>query len=339
MAPSTAYTCKRFSSGSAAPCVSARYASSAPSAGTVALWPPLAPPTLGPDPFRRPAPLLPDAPAVSVSRPRASSDGTWKWSSTVRRAASGRKRSGARGVAWLPSGSSASSAAGTSPSGPRANSTSAGRRRASSAASCSATSSPALSSPPSVVTASCPVLMSAYARPTLRGASRVEGRGCETVLASRPPAPIPHPDRRQVVVRLGGEERRLDERARRDDTHHLTRDQAPLRHRPHLVADGDAVALGDEAGDVALGGVGGDARHRHLVAPPEVAARQRQVQGAGHQLRVVVERLEEVAQPEEENGVGMAALELQVLPAHRRGARQAARYESLVVAQQGKLLA
>ena len=88
----------------------------------------------------------------------------------------------------------------------------------------------------------------------------------------------------------------------------------------HLLADGDLVALGDKAGDVAVAGVVGDAAHRDLVllvlAP--VAGGEGQVQLPAGQLGILVEHLVEVAQAEKEDGILILLLDLLIL-AHHRG--------------------
>ena len=111
----------------------------------------------------------------------------------------------------------------------------------------------------------------------------------------------------------------VDEGAGGDDA-----DDVPV-HQPlgqgrvlGLLADGHLVALGDEAGDVALAGVVGHAAHggallRGLVPVP---GGERQVQLPGDQLGVLVEHLIKIPQPEEEDGVGIPLLHLQVLAHH-----------------------
>ena len=111
----------------------------------------------------------------------------------------------------------------------------------------------------------------------------------------------------------------VDEGAGGDDA-----DDVPV-HQPlglgrvlGLLADGHLVALGDEAGDVALAGVVGHAAHggallRGLVPVP---GGESQVQLPGDQLGVLVEHLIKIPQPEEEDGIGIPLLHLQVLAHH-----------------------
>jgi hypothetical protein len=77
------------------------------------------------------------------------------------------------------------------------------------------------------------------------------------------------------------------------------------------------VAGADEAGDVAVGGVVGDAGHRHPQPLAHLPAGQDDVEDAGGDPGVVVEGFVEVAEAEEEDGVGEAALDLEVLAAER----------------------
>ncbi len=87
----------------------------------------------------------------------------------------------------------------------------------------------------------------------------------------------------------------------------------------HLLADGDAVALRNEFGDVAVDAVVGYAGERHA----EVLAHRLRGEGDREFFRdeagVIIERLVEIAQAEEEDGVGVALLQFQVLSADRRG--------------------
>ena len=104
-------------------------------------------------------------------------------------------------------------------------------------------------------------------------------------------------------------------------------DDVPL-HQPlggggvlHLLADGHLVALGDEPGDIGLAGVVGDAAHGHplllgLGVLAVVPGGEGQIQLPGGQLGVVGEHLVEVAQAEEQDGVRVVLLDLQVLFHH-----------------------
>ena len=75
----------------------------------------------------------------------------------------------------------------------------------------------------------------------------------------------------------------------------------------HLVADGDAVALLDEARDVAFGGVVGDAAHGDGRALFLVARGERDFELARGDDGVFEEQLVEIAQAEHQQGVGAPA--------------------------------
>ncbi len=89
-----------------------------------------------------------------------------------------------------------------------------------------------------------------------------------------------------------------------------------------LLADGHLIALGDKPGDVGVGGVVGDAAHRHLLVEGLglvlVPRGQRQVQLAGGGAGVGAEHLVKVAQAEEQDRVGILFLDLHILPHHGR---------------------
>ena len=110
-------------------------------------------------------------------------------------------------------------------------------------------------------------------------------------------------------------------------------DHRPRRHHPDdvpvhqapglgrvlgLLADGDFIALGNQSGDVAVGGVVGHPAHRgalirRLVPVP---GGQSQVQLLGYQLGILVEHLVKVPQPEEQNAVRVLGLDVQILLHH-----------------------
>ena len=93
-----------------------------------------------------------------------------------------------------------------------------------------------------------------------------------------------------------------------------------------LLADGYLVAPGDEAGNVGVAGVVGDAAHGDLLLHglgvlAVVPAGEGQVQLTGGDPGVVREHLIEVPQTEEEDGVRVVFLDLQILPHHGRQLR------------------
>ncbi len=90
----------------------------------------------------------------------------------------------------------------------------------------------------------------------------------------------------------------------------------------HLIADRDAKSLSDEAGDVAVDRVKGDAAHRNPAAVGGLRpGGQRQLEGARGDEGVFVEHLVEVAHPEEEDRIAMLLLRVEILP-HRRRRRR-----------------
>ena len=92
---------------------------------------------------------------------------------------------------------------------------------------------------------------------------------------------------------------------------------APVR-LADLVADRDLIPGGNQAGDVALSGVTGDARHRNALAASHLARCEGDVEHRGGQPGIVVEGLVEVAQPEEDDDVGILSLNGEVLAPDRR---------------------
>ncbi len=97
-------------------------------------------------------------------------------------------------------------------------------------------------------------------------------------------------------------------------------------HRPgilELLAQGHPVSELGQLGQVAAGGVVRNPAHRDGVFLPLVARRERQVEDAGHVDRVFIEHLVEVAEAEEQDGVRIPRLDLEVLAHERRGRARA----------------
>ena len=86
----------------------------------------------------------------------------------------------------------------------------------------------------------------------------------------------------------------------------------------HLLADGHLVPLGDEPGHIGVAGMVGHAAHRHLLllglAP--VPGGEGQVQLLGRGEGVLVEHLVKIPQAEEQDGVLVLLLNLQILAHH-----------------------
>ncbi len=124
---------------------------------------------------------------------------------------------------------------------------------------------------------------------------------------------------RQVVIGPAVQQVLLDQGTGGDHPHDLSVHQLlALTGLLHLLADGHLVPLGDEPGQVGVQGVMGDAGQGDALALAHRPRGKGDLQLARDQLSVLVERLVEVAQAEEEDGVRVAALDLQVLTAQGR---------------------
>ena len=124
-----------------------------------------------------------------------------------------------------------------------------------------------------------------------------------------------HDDRGQVVVRTSLQQGVLDHRAGRDDADDLAVDEAfGLRRIARLLADGDLVAPLDEPGQVRLERVVRDAREGNALPAAHLPRGQRDLELPRDESRVIVERLVEVAHPEEQDGVLVLLLDAEVLP-------------------------
>ena len=119
-----------------------------------------------------------------------------------------------------------------------------------------------------------------------------------------------------ALVEHGG----FRDRAGRDDAHDV-----PLNETLgklwilNLLADGNIVPLCEQTLNVGVRAVIGHAAHGHTVfriLHVAVTRRQGEIQLLGSQLRVLVEHLVKVAQPEEKHAVRILCLDLFVLCAH-----------------------
>ncbi|MNX53010.1 hypothetical protein D3C86_837000 [compost metagenome] len=133
----------------------------------------------------------------------------------------------------------------------------------------------------------------------------------------------PDEHRGQGAVRLGGQQRVVRERARRDDAHDTAFDRPLGRGRiADLFADRDGLAHGHQARQVLFHGVDRQARHRDRDAVGRAALGQRQVEQARATLGVFVEHLIEVAHAvKEQQGAGLR-LQAEVLLHHGGVARK-----------------
>jgi hypothetical protein len=121
--------------------------------------------------------------------------------------------------------------------------------------------------------------------------------------------------REQEVVRGPAQVRGVGEGGGRDDAHDVAPQELPaLAGRLQLLAERHLEAGLHQARDVPLGGVVRDPGHRGALPRGE-----RDAEDARGQLGILEERLVEVAQPEQQQVVGVPALERLVLLHHRRG--------------------
>ena len=81
----------------------------------------------------------------------------------------------------------------------------------------------------------------------------------------------------------------------------------------HLLGDGDAETAADQAGEVGLGSVDGDAAHGNGLALMLAAAGEGDIEGGGGGFGVFEEEFVEVAHAEEKEGVRVFGLELEPL--------------------------
>ena len=89
----------------------------------------------------------------------------------------------------------------------------------------------------------------------------------------------------------------------------------------HLFAHGDAEPLANEGQQVVFRRMHGHAAHRDILAQVFAALGQGDIQRLGRGDRVVEEQLVEIAHPVEQQGIGIALLDLEELGHHRRDGR------------------
>ncbi len=135
----------------------------------------------------------------------------------------------------------------------------------------------------------------------------------------KPDAVVLGCEREQQVVGFLVQQRRVGERARRDDA----RDRALHRtfggvRVADLLADRDRLAQLQQLGQILLGRVVGHAGHFDRRAGGSAARGERDVEQPRRLLRVVVEQLVEIAHAVEQQDVRMLRFQAQVLLHHRR---------------------
>ena len=123
----------------------------------------------------------------------------------------------------------------------------------------------------------------------------------------------------EPVVAAGGEHALLEHRAGGEHPGDVAAQQGPLGGRGfELVAEGHAEAAAHQLGAVALGGVVGDARHRHPAdALAALLAGEGELQQAREQQGIFEEELVEVAEAVEQHALRMGRFELHVVTQHR----------------------
>src|SRR3990172_3668643 len=155
-------------------------------------------------------------------------------------------------------------------------------------------------------------------------AARVQLRAGELaggdVHVGEPRGTVPWGQRGQVVVGAPLQQVVLHQRPRADDPNHLPVDELlPLARLFHLLADRDLVPFRDQLRQIRVERVVRDAREGDPLVLAYRARGEDNVELAGDGLGVLVERLVEVAQAEEEDGVRVATLYVEVLPPEGRG--------------------
>ena len=131
------------------------------------------------------------------------------------------------------------------------------------------------------------------------------------------PSPIAD-DRRDVGIAVAVEHRRVGHGSRRHDAGHIAVDQCPPSvQTADLLADGDFVPSRDEPSDVAVRRVVWNSGHRNADALAHLPAGEHDVQDARRGFCIVLERLVEISEAEEEDGVRKSLLDLEILAANR----------------------
>src|SRR5207244_4568620 len=122
--------------------------------------------------------------------------------------------------------------------------------------------------------------------------------------------------RREQARRVRLEALLLEDRAGRDNAHHLAlHEPAPARRR--LLAERDRVALGVDARDVGLRRARREAAQGNLVRVAAVPRRERQIEVPRGHLGVREEHLVEVAEAEEEDRLAVLRLDAEILREER----------------------
>ena len=129
-----------------------------------------------------------------------------------------------------------------------------------------------------------------------------------------------HHDSAEPVVAPRREHPLLDHRAGGEHPGDVALEQGPFCSGGfELVAEGHTQTAAHQVAAVALGRVVGNARHRHPpVGLARLLAREGELQQLGERDRVFKEAFEKIAEPVEQQPLGMGGLELHVVAQHRR---------------------
>ena len=124
--------------------------------------------------------------------------------------------------------------------------------------------------------------------------------------------------RRDVAIAMAVEHRRVGHGSRGHDAGHIAVDQCPASvQTADLLADGDFVPGRDEPSDVAVSRVVRNPGHRNADALAHLSAGEHDVQDPRRGFGIVLERLVEISEAEEEDGVRKSLLDLEILAANR----------------------
>ena len=107
-------------------------------------------------------------------------------------------------------------------------------------------------------------------------------------------------------------------RARRQDAGHVAADDLVLARSLDLVADDNLVTRMKQLAYVCLPRVVRDAAHRRPACLAQRPRRELHAHDRRRELGVIEKNLVEVAEPEEEDPVGVFLFGVPVLPHHRR---------------------
>src|SRR6266851_72852 len=133
-------------------------------------------------------------------------------------------------------------------------------------------------------------------------------------------------DGRQIIVAAGIEQGILGQRARRDQAHDVAPHYAFSAAAPgfggilELLANGDAMAERDQPVQIFLGALDRNAAHRDVAIEMLAALGQHDAERAAGDLGVLEKQFVEIPHAVEQQAIGVAGLDLEVLRHHRADA-------------------